>query len=145
MRILVDTSVLVAAVVQKHICHEPAFAVLRRVQDAKDQGLVAGHSLAEMYAVLTKLPAPFRHTPEQALLSIEENVLKYFQIPALTGSAYAALIREAALTGIQGVTIYDAILLKTASKAQPDRVYTFDVKHFRAVAPQNLSSRICSP
>ncbi len=77
MRLFLDTSVLVSAVVKQHVFHERSFAVLDRIQDQKDEGFVSAHSLAEMYAVLAQLPPAYRHTPEQALLSIEENVLKH--------------------------------------------------------------------
>ena len=90
-------------------------------------------------------PKPYRHAPEQALLSLEENVLKHFKISNLTGHDYAALIREAALAGIQGGTIYDAVLLKSAEKANPDRIFTLNLKHFLAVAPQKLAAKLSVP
>ena len=124
MKVFLDTSVLIAAVVSKHDSHARAFPLLERVQNGKDEGFVAAHSLAEMYAILTKLPPPYRHAPEQALLSIEENVLKHFKISSLTASDYASLIREAAVAGVQGGTICDAVLLKCAEKSNPDRVFT---------------------
>jgi len=145
MKVLLDTSVLIAAVIAKHDSHTKAFTILERVQNRKEEGFVAAHSLAEMYAILTKLPPPFRHSPEQALLSIEENVLKHFRIASLTGTDYASLIREAAVAGIQGGTIYDAVLLKSAGKVDPDRIYTLNLKHFLAVAPRNVASRLSSP
>jgi predicted nucleic acid-binding protein len=145
MRVLLDTSLLVAAVIAKHDSHARAFPVLERVQNRKDEGFVAAHSLAEMYAILTKLPPPFRHSPAQALLSIEENVLKHFRVSSLTGADYATLIREAAVAGIQGGTIYDALLLKSAEKAGPDRICTLNLKHFLAVAPKELASKLASP
>ena len=145
MKVLLDTSVLIAAVVEKHAAHVRAFVALDRVQQGADEGVVSAHSLAELYAVLTKLPAPSRHSPEQALLSMEENVLKHFKTSSLTGSDYAALIREAAMAGIQGGTVYDAILLKAADKAGVDRVYTLNLKHFQAVAPANLVPILTSP
>src|SRR5437867_11203023 len=145
MKVLLDTSVLVAAVVAKHDSHARALAVLGRVQGEKDEGFVAGHGLAEMYAVLTKLPIPFRHSPEQALLSIEENVIKHFKISTLTGRDYTSLIREAAMSGTQGATIYDAVLLKSANKSNPDRIYTLNLKHFQALAPKNICSLLSAP
>jgi predicted nucleic acid-binding protein len=102
MKVFLDTSVLVAAVVQEHGSNTHALAILDRVQRGKDEGFVSSHNLAEMYAVLTKSPPPFRHTPEQALLTIEENVVKYFKVTSLAGSDYTVLIRESALAGIQG-------------------------------------------
>jgi predicted nucleic acid-binding protein len=85
MRIFLDTSVLVASIVRQHREHERSFALLDRVQSGRDQGVISAHSLAETYATLTKLPPPFRHSPEQALLSIEENILKHFHTADLLG------------------------------------------------------------
>ena len=145
MKIFLDTSVLIASVLEKHPSHTPAFAVLERVQNGRDEGFVSAHSLAEMYSVLTKLPVPFRHSPEQALLSIEENVLQHFKISTLTGNDYIALIREAALAGIQGGAIYDAVLLKSAGKMEPDRIYTLNLRHFEAIAKKEQRSLLCAP
>ena len=145
MKIFLDTSVLIASVLEKHISHARSFAILERVLDGKDEGFVPAHSLAEMYSTLTRLPVPFRHSPEQALLSIEENVLPHFKISTLTERDYIALIREAALTGIQGGAVYDAVLLKSAGKIEPDRIYTLNLKHFEAVAKKELRSLLCAP
>ena len=145
MKVFLDTSVLVAAVLQQHDAHARAFAVLAGIQNGKNEGFVSAHSLAEMYAILTKLPAPFRHSPEQALLSIEENVIKHFNISSLTGGDYTSLIREAALSGIQGGTVYDATLLKTAGKADVDQIYTLNLKHFQAVAPKDVAALLSTP
>ena len=145
MRIFLDTNVLLAAVLQQHAAHERSFAVLERVQSGKDAGFVSAHSLAELYANLTKLPPPFRHSPEQALLSMEENVFKHFTISSLTGGDYSALIRQAALSGIQGGTIYDAVLLMSASKAGVDQIYTLNLRHFQAVAPRNFGPTLIAP
>ena len=145
MKGFLDTSVLIAAVVSKHDSHTRAFPLLERVQNGKDEGFVAGHSLAEMYAILTKLPPPYRHAPEQALLSIEENVLKHFKISSLTASDYASLVREAAMAGIQGGTIYDAVLLKCAEKSNPDRIFTLNLKHFLAVASKDFGPKLSAP
>jgi predicted nucleic acid-binding protein len=145
MKLFLDTSVLVSAVVKQHVFHERSFAVLDRIHNEKDEGIVSAHSLAEMYAVLTKLPVPYRHTPEQALLSIEENVLKHFKTVGLAGSEYAALLREAAGSGIQGGTVYDALLLKSATKAGVDAIYTLNLKHFQAIAPPDVVAKLSAP
>jgi len=99
MKVLVDTSVLVASVLGEHEFHAAAFTVLDQVQKGKNKGFVSAHSLAEMYDILTRLPPPFRHPPEQAFLSIEENVVKHFKITGLTGDDYRILLREAAFGG----------------------------------------------
>jgi len=145
MKIFLDTSVLVAAVVENHADHVRSFSVLDRVQSGKDEGFVSAHGLAETYATLTKLPPPFRHSPEQALLSIQENILKHFKIVSLSGSDYAAVLKEAALVRMQGGTIYDALHLKSASKEALGKIFTLNLRHFRAVAPQPLVSLLFEP
>lgn len=145
MKAFLDTSVLIAAVIKQHVAHERAFAVLERVHYKKDEGIIAVHSLAEMYAVLTKLPPPYRHTPEQALLSIEENILKYFKPIGLATGEYTALLREAVTARIQGGTIYDVLLLKAATKAQVEVLYTLNLKHFQAIAPPTFAAKLSTP
>lgn len=145
MKVLLDTSVIVPALVQKHDFHSRAFDILSRVQSRDDDGYVSAHGLAEIYAVLTTLPPPFRHSPEQALLSIEENVQKYFTISNLSGDEYVTLLREAALRGIQGGTIYDSILIQSAIKVQVEKIYTFNLKHFQRIAPEEICHSIFSP
>jgi predicted nucleic acid-binding protein len=139
------SAILVAAVVQNHESHMRAFAALDRVQSGKDQGFVSSHTLAEMYAVLTKLPPPMRHSPEQALLSLEENVVKHFKTVPLTGADYAALIRHAALSGVQGGTVYDALLLKCAEKSKAEKILTLNLRHFQNIAPKDIASQIIAP
>ena len=53
MKLFLDTSVLIAAVIQKHAAHERSWTVLDRVQNGKDEGFVSAHSLAELHANLT--------------------------------------------------------------------------------------------
>ena len=145
IRTVIDTNVLVSAVVKQHVFHERSFAVLERVHDGKDAGFVSAHSLAEMYSVLTNLPTPYRHRPEQAWLSIEENVLKHFHAVALVGNEYASLIRDAAGSQIQGSKIYDALLLKAAGKAEVDRICTLNLKHFQSIASPGISAKLSEP
>jgi predicted nucleic acid-binding protein len=145
VKIFLDTSVLVAAVLKEHPDHERAFAALDRVQSGRDEGAVSAHSLAECYAVLTKLPAPFRHSPEMALFSIEENILKYFNTVDLTGRDYASILREAAAVRVQGGTVYDAVVLKCAARAEAKCIYTLNLKHFQAVASPDLLRIISLP
>ena len=49
------------------------------------------------------------------------------------------------MTGIQGGTVYDAILLKAAVKAHTDRLYTLNLRHFLALAPSGLAPKIAAP
>lgn len=145
MKVFPDTSVLVSAVLKQHVFHERSFVVLESVLSQKNEGVISSHTLAEMYAVLTKLPPPYRHTPEQALMSIEENVLKHFRTISLAGSDYRTFLRAAVGSGIQGGTIYDALLLKCAARAEVDRIYTWNLKHFRSIASPDIVCKLSEP
>jgi len=45
---------------------------------------------------------------------------------------------------LHGGIIYDALLLACARKVDAERIYTWNVRHFRAVAP-DLAERIVTP
>jgi len=66
MRVFLDTSVLVASVLESHPAHERAFAAVERVSHGLDEGIIGRHSLAEVFAVLTALPRPLRLSPAEA-------------------------------------------------------------------------------
>jgi predicted nucleic acid-binding protein len=142
MKVFLDTSTLVAAIVEGHESHAQAYAIMDRVQTGLDEGFVSVHGIAEVYAVLTKSPPPFRHSPEQAVLSLEENIIKHFKIIALSAADYILLIREAAVARVQGGSVYDTILISCAVKADVDKVFTLNLRHFRALAPKSLASKI---
>lgn len=136
MRIFFDTSVLVAASVKSHERHVAASAALRRVVDEQDQGCVAGHTLLEVYAVLTRLPVSPRIRPEEAAKIVEENIVRHFKIESLKASEYVALVEQVAMKGVAGGAVYDALLLACAEKSQAERVYTYNVADFRRLAPR---------
>lgn len=73
MKILLDTSVLVAAMVEAHPAHTQALPWLQKAQAGADTWLVAAHSLAELYAILTTLPVRPRILPAVARELIQRN------------------------------------------------------------------------
>src|SRR5437899_4686508 len=99
---LLDTSVLVAAMVESHPAHDRALPWLQRVRDGSDAGLVAAHSLAELYAILTTLPVRPRISPATAGELIRTNVLAYFEVVSLDAADYAEVIQRLESLDIQG-------------------------------------------
>ena len=82
MRLLFDTSMLVASLVETHPQHSVALQALKQM-DPPDVRIVAAHSLAEIYATLTRLPPPLRMSSHQAFGLIEKNILSTFEIVSL--------------------------------------------------------------
>jgi predicted nucleic acid-binding protein len=136
MVIVFDTSVLVAAFVTSHPKHEQASASLKKIKE-KHTWLVSAHTLAECYAVLTRLPLSPKLTPPIARILLDENIIKYAEIISLSSKDYTKLIKETAEKGLSGGIIYDAIILMSAQKAKADKIFTFNLKDFRQLLPQN--------
>ncbi len=144
MKCFVDTSVLVASLVREHGHHARAMPVIRRIVGGQDQGIVAAHSLAEVYAVLTTLPVSPRIGPDTAEKLMRDNVLASFEVVALTAREYAQFVTSLADRMVVGGSVYDALILAAALKSAADRVYTFNVTDFVRLAPE-LRDRIVAP
>jgi predicted nucleic acid-binding protein len=145
VKVYLDTNVLVAAAVQEHQHHIQAFSLAKRIRDGAIEGFISTHGLAEFYSVLTRAPFTPRVHPAEAGRLIEDNILPYFNLIALSASDYKTVFRSCAASGLSGGMIFDALHLHSAQKAECDRVYTFDVKDFRILAPPGIVDRVVSP
>ncbi|RME71261.1 MAG: PIN domain-containing protein [Chloroflexi bacterium] len=144
MRILLDTSVLVAAMVEAHPAHEQAFPWLKRVTSGPDTGFVAAHSLAELYAILTTLPVQPRISPTDALELLKHNIIDTLKVVFLSDHDYIEVIEHLSTLGVVGGSTYDALILRTAVNTNVEQVVTLNEKDFRRVYPE-LADRIISP
>ena len=118
---------------------------MRRVAAGQDKGFMGAHSIAEVYAALTRLPVQPRIHPAEAQRIITHNILPHFEIVTLTKEDYVAVLQEMGSGGIPGSRIYDALLLRCALKCKVDRIYTFNLGDFRQLAPAGLQENICAP
>lgn len=144
MKILLDTSVLVAAMVEAHPAHERGKTWFNRVTNGTDKGLVAAHSLAELYAILTTLPVHPSISPSDARELIKQNVVEKLEIMPLSAQDYVQVIEELAEIGIVGGATYDALILRAAANAKVDLVVTLNEKDFRRVYP-SLADKVVAP
>jgi predicted nucleic acid-binding protein len=144
MNILLDTSVLVAAIVEAHPAHDAALPWLQRVKHGEDRGLIAAHTIAELYAILTTLPIRPKISPEGAKQLIQQDVLSACDIITLSDEDYKAIIDHLSEAGIAGGVIYDALILYTALKTDVEQVITLNEKDFRRIYPE-LADKIFSP
>jgi predicted nucleic acid-binding protein len=128
MRSFFDTSVLVPVFVPGHQHHERSLIAFSAAN--LRSGYCAAHSLAEVYASLTRLPGKYRAAPEQAVLCLE-TVQERLNVIAQDVAEYVAAIREAAGMGIEGGTLYDALLGACAIKAKADVLYTWNTRDFQ--------------
>lgn len=144
MRVLLDTSVLVAAMVESHPMHVAAYPWLKRAKDRQVSGIVAAHSVADLYAVLTTLPVQPRITPAVAHELVKHNVLDILDVIPLSAEDYEVVIDQISVLGISGGATYDALIVQAAANAGADQIVTLNEGDFRRVAP-TLAVRVVSP
>jgi predicted nucleic acid-binding protein len=104
-----DTSVAVPYLLHSHVGHVEA----RRHIGSRRPALT-GHSLAETYSVLTRLPGDARVAPVDAVTLIDAN----FDEPALLDDETARTIPAVlAPLGVAGGAVYDALVALAARRA----------------------------
>jgi predicted nucleic acid-binding protein len=129
VRTLFDTSVLVAAFEVSHPRHTVCLPWLQQAQTEQIQGLIATHTLAELYSVLTRLPVRPRISPELAQRLISEN-LERFEVIPLTTEDYQMVLAQMVNLNLTGGGIYDALIAQAAVKAEANTLLTLNPNHF---------------
>jgi predicted nucleic acid-binding protein len=136
-----DTSVLIAASDASDPRHQSSRSLLAAATPAT--AACAAHTLAEVYAVLSRLPGGKKVRPEIAGLLVEQIAARMTVVP-LSAEDYATTLRETARMGLSGGIVFDALLLACARKVSAERIYTWNLRHFVQVAP-DLADRIVTP
>ena len=133
MKEFFDTSVLVAAFWSGHRYHESSLKMVAAAN--KKRSSCALHTLAEVNASMTALPVKDVMPPDQAHLFVQE-VRDRLSVITLNESEYYRTIQQAAERGFTSGRIYDALLLQCAAKVRADVIYSWNVKHFKAISPK---------
>jgi len=141
MKGLFDTSVLVPLFYRDHVHHRPSQDLF--IQFDQSTGCCGAHSLAEVYATLTRMPGKRRISGEQAMLFIG-NIRERLSIVALSGEEYADALRASAAWGIIGGAIYDAMLAHCALKSKAQAIYTWNTRHY-ALCGREVADRLRTP
>ena len=136
MKVLLDTSVLVAALVEPHPEHQRALPWLSKNKPRASELVISSHSIAELYAVLSTLPVSPRISPGLAWRLIHESVEPRVSIVPLSSSDYLATIKHMSDLGFSGGAVYDALIVKAAQKSEAARIVTFNVNDFKRVWPE---------
>lgn len=126
----IDTSCIIAALCTWHAHHVRAAAEIGRRLAARQRLATAAHALLEAYAVLTRLPAPHRLSPADALALLEGNFLDRARIVTLDGDGYRTLLRRIGSEGVTGGRAYDTLIAECARKANASVLLTFNANHF---------------
>jgi predicted nucleic acid-binding protein len=136
-----DTSVLIPVFFDEHIHHEASLSALRKA--SRKDSYCSAHTLAEIYSSLTRMPGHFRTTPDEALLLLQD-LRERFAVIALDEKDYWATLEQCRELGIEGGTVYDALIARCAVKAQADVLYTWNLSHFNRLGPE-VARRVRTP
>lgn len=108
MTIAVDTSVVVPLLVRSHRDH----ATVVRWWNGQELAL-SGHTLAEAYSVLTRLPGDARLAPDDAARVLDVR----FSAPLVLSASHSArLPHMLSRLGIAGGAVYDALVALAAKE-----------------------------
>jgi predicted nucleic acid-binding protein len=73
-----------------------------------------------------------------------EEARRRLTVISLDDEEYLETLRTASELGFASGRVYDALVLRCAAKSKAQNIYTWNVKHFQATAP-DLASRIRTP
>jgi predicted nucleic acid-binding protein len=137
MSYLPDTSCLVSLLCTWHEHHEKTLKELTKRERSGDHAILAAHSLVETYAVLTRLPYPYRLSENDAWELLEKNFSKT-TIVSLTNAQYWKVLKECCSNKISGGQVYDAMIAACASKGKVRTLLTWNREHFLPFQDQHL-------
>ena len=144
MKVLFDTSVVVAAFINFHPAHNRSLSWLQKAVKKQIEGLVSVHSLIEIYSVITRLPLSPKIGTDLALKLIRENILNNFKLITYNSEDYIDLLDSMEKNNISGVASYDGLILRAAEKSKADKIITLNVNDFIRVSP-GLVDKISEP
>ena len=128
----VDTSVIVAAVAAWHQKHEDAARALGSAEEL----VIPSHVLIESYAVLTRLPAPHRLSPSDALALLQKN-FSTARLATFNARSVWPVLRQLADADLGGGITYDAIILDSAADAGATSLLTLNARDYERL-PRRL-------
>lgn len=131
----VDANCIVAALSPWHAHHAASLGECGRRLDRGEQMVVPAPALIEAYAVLTRLPMPYRLGPIDAMTLLDANFLKQARVVGTDPGNAPELLRLFVKAGIAGGRTYDAFIAEAARDAGAEVLLTFNRRHFEPAPP----------
>lgn len=134
-KILLDTSVVVPALLHSHPNHAAADLWITAGQQGRCQLFVALHSVTEAFSVLTRLPTHKYVPADEVWNVIEQTLLPAATIVEVAANDVLAKLRWCASQQLAGGILYDALIALAAETADVDLLLTYNTRHFLQVLP----------
>jgi len=143
LKLLFDSSVIIAAFVESHPNHESALSFLNKAKNREFELIVSAHTILEVYSVLTSAPFKPKISSNIAKRQIDNNIKSIAKIVYLTDKDYFGIVEKMSNSDIIGGIVYDAIVVECAIKANADEILTLNPKDFLRVS-KDTSLKIIS-
>jgi predicted nucleic acid-binding protein len=130
--VFLDTSVLVAGLVDFGPPSAPAQQIMLGVAERTFSAATAWHCCLELYSVATRLPPEYRVPPADASRLLQEEVLARLAVHDLPAEARASFLAALVQEQIAGGRIYDAHIADVARAAGAGVIVTDNRRHFLA-------------
>lgn len=130
-RIALDTSVVVAALLGAHEHHEAARGAVDDALSCPGGAVLPVPVLFEAYAVLTRLPAPWRLRPDVAERLLYDTFAEHATVVSLpNGEGAMSLVRTLAQGGLVGGVVHDAHVVACARAGGASALATLNRRDF---------------
>lgn len=129
----IDSSIVIASVHANHPLHKPSSLWLNSVFE-NHEAIIAPHSILESFAVLTRLPSPYRVSPVEAQTVLRETLFPNAGIAPFTESSIWDALDRFAEIPVHGGATYDAFIINILIDAGVEYIATYNVTDFRRLA-----------
>ncbi len=130
MHAFLDTSVILAGLIDFGPQSAPAQSVLHLAAEQRVAADTAWHCCLEFFSVATRLPPEYRLTPADAWALLEAEVFDRMAVHELPAGDRREMLRAASREGIAGGRIYDAHIAEVARSAGAEVIVTDNRRHF---------------
>ena len=130
MSIFLDTSVLLAGLIDFGPQSAPAQSLLHAVAEKRVTAATAWHCCLEFFSLATRLPPEFRVAPSDAAVLLREEVFSRMAVHELPATDRLPMLGAAARDAIAGSRLYDAHIAEIARAVGAEAVVTDNRRHF---------------
>jgi predicted nucleic acid-binding protein len=141
VRFGLDSSCLIALLSDWHAQHRRTLGSYEKFLAQGAQPVIPAHAILECFSVLTRLPAPYRLTPETARVALERTFSQTAIVVGMNPESVWSMIAMLSRLGLGGGRVYDAAISQSVADAGATVLLTWNTKHFLPIAPAGLDVR----
>jgi predicted nucleic acid-binding protein len=143
-KIALDTSVLVAALIEPHHHHPRALRWIEAIDAGRVAAQCTWHAAAETWSVLTRFPLEPPISPALAEVAIDRLLKKVHAVEA-NRETYRAALRRCSERGLRSGVLFDALHLVAAERSKVDAFVTFNRADFERLLTDGSPRLVVPP